>query len=794
MNTVKYELKPEQLRKKADVSFLDFTAANYSLESIIGQEKAESALDFGLNIESPGYNVFATGEHGLGKKTTIEKLANKYAKGKEVPCDQVVVKNYNDADTPLVLELKPGTAKEFKKDVEDVEGFIVKVYDEVKKTHRELLKDKIEKPEKAARKKFEGILKKYEIEPVYRRDDNGFILDVHAKLLNADGLDQNQQKLILSQRMEEQEVQDAMQGFAFEMGSLLHKLSPEIKRLEESEKKLKPIVIEQYVKDLCCKYGNEEFFKEVEKALKSDIDNLGKKKVHMGQELPNLPFGLSVPVVVHEEDKRYEVNIAVDNSGLEGAPVIFEDDPSIDNLVGRIDRWNFNQKKPRHMGVKAGSLMKANGGYLIIDAWDLIKNIKSWDKLCQALKNNEIAVDDGSGIFSPGVKTTPFKTDVKVILTGEYWLRWLMQEHLPEFNDLFKVHAEFVDEMRYKTDSVKQYAEFVNNLSYNEKLLKVSPAGIAAIVEDSLRKCASKKKLSTNFGYVADLVREANYWAKKRKVDEIDSLDIDKAVEARKERSNNFEDRVREFVEEGIYNIPIQGREVGQVNGLAVYEIDYMFGNPTRITAVTSVGDGGVVNVEEEAKLGGKIYNKSVQILKGRLKKKFAQEKSLSLDASLCFEQSYGGVDGDSATLASLCALYSSLSDIGINQSIAITGSADQFGKAQAIGGVNAKIEGWYETCKRRGLTGWQGVIIPKSNLDDLMLSNEVVDAVKQGKFHVYAVSSDEEAAEILMGTSIEKIDEKIKEKLEKFSDNDNVVEFDLEEEDSEEDEVEVLD
>jgi len=463
---------------------------------------------------------------------------------------------------------------------------------------------------------------------------------------------------------------------------------------------------------------------------------------------------------------RYQVNVLVDRKGQKGAPVIFETNPTYNNLFGYIEkRAVMGTLMTDFSMVQAGSLLRANGGYLLLDIEAVLKNSLVWEALKRALQNKYLHIEDmaaGMGFGTTSLRPEPIPLEVKVVLIGSYHLFQLLQNHDSKFNKTFKVRADFDFEVKRSEDTMQQYARFIARVCKEEKLLPLSPKGVAAIVEYGEKQVADKDKLSLRFGSIQTVLKEADYWARKKNARVVSDKYVQKALKEHRFRYNLYEEKVQEnYVDETIL-IDLDGAIVGQVNALAVYQVgDLAFGRPSRITAETYLGKEGIINIERESKLSGKTHDKGVLILSGYLGRTFAQKYPLNLSASITFEQSYGGIDGDSASSTELYAILSSLSGVPIHQGIAVTGSVNQKGQVQAIGGVNHKIEGFFDVCRAKGLTGRQGVMIPKANVKNLMLKREVIDAVKKGKFHIYRVATIQEGIEILTGAKAGAPDQK---------------------------------
>ena len=456
--------------------------------------------------------------------------------------------------------------------------------------------------------------------------------------------------------------------------------------------------------------------------------------------------------------RKYEINVVVDNSSLVGAPVVFEETPSYQNLLGKAEKEiQFGVVTTDFMMIRPGSVHKANGGYLVLPVIDLFRYPFAWDGLKSALKTEKIRIEEpgeqAGFIMTRGLKPEPIPLGVKVILIGTPDINQILNQGDPDYPELFKVRADFDTVMDRNEENTKKYATFICTLCKQFNLIHLDNTAIAKVVEYGSRLADDKKKLSTRFSGVADLIREANFYALEEKATNITLGHIEKAVEEKIYRSNLIQQKIQEFIEKGIFLIDTEGSQVGQINGLSVMELgDFAFGRPSRVTASVAVGRDGIIDIERQAQLGGPTHTKGVLILGGYLANKYAQDKPLSLTAKLVFEQSYGGVDGDSASSTELYSILSALSGLPLKQSIAVTGSVNQRGEVQAIGGVNEKLEGFFEVCKAKGLTGQQGAMIPASNVQNLMLKEEILEAAKEGKFSIYPARTIDEGIEFLTG------------------------------------------
>jgi lon-related putative ATP-dependent protease len=500
-------------------------------------------------------------------------------------------------------------------------------------------------------------------------------------------------------------------------------------------------------------YGGDKIKSYLEAMLEDMADNLQIFRTQ-GQQ-PQIP-GLTPIMPEVDRFQPYQVNLIVDNSEQKGPPVLIEAYPTYRNIFGSIERivdrsgvWRTDFSK-----IKAGSLLKANGGYLVFNLLDAIVEPGVWQALKRALKSEKLEIQTYDPFYfftTSGLKPEPIELQTKVVVISDEYLYHLLLFYDEDVKKIFKVRADFDTSMDRNEESIRQFAQFIKMKTEEEKLRPLDRTAVAALVEQAIRMTGRQEKISTSFPAVTDLIREADYWAGQEKVNVIQEKHVDKAIEAKIYRSNKIEEHIQEMIDRGTLMIDVDGEVVGQVNGLAVYSMgDYMFGKPSRITASTSMGRAGIINIEREADMSGNTHNKGVLILSGYLRKKYAQDKPLTMSASIAFEQSYSGVDGDSASSTEIYALLSSLSGVPLKQYVAVTGSVNQKGEVQPIGGVNEKIEGFYDCCRKRGLTKKQGVMIPEANVKDLMLRKDVVEAVKKGQFHIYPVKSIDEGIEIL--------------------------------------------
>ncbi|MBM4467523.1 MAG: ATP-dependent protease [Chloroflexi bacterium] len=754
------ELPVDKLRRICDPQMLgcETTEEMKPLETIIGQERAVRALEFGLGIQEFGFNIYVAGQPGTGKTTAVKRFLEEVAKDKAVPPDWCYVNNFRDPYRPHALRLPPGRGREFQKEVKNlVEG-----------ARREIPRA-FESDEYAARREatIQGFQKERQeliSQMGERAQEEGFFLQMTPMGLLIipvmDGKPLSEEEFLALGAEVKEQVLQKRESLQEELKRAMRQFTPLEKKTGEALQKLDQEValftVGPSVSELIEKYRD---FPEVVAYLKEVRDDIVENLSQFREEAEAQPTSpIPVPGARELPFRKYEVNVVVDNSGLKGAPVVMELNPTYNNLFGRIEKEaQFGALITDFTMIREGSLHRANGGYLVLPTEELLRNLFSWDSLKRALRNKEIAIEEAGErlgfVTTKSLQPEPISLDAKVALIGQPMLYYLLYNLDEDFSELFKVKADFDIRMARTDENIKDYAAFVCTLCAEEGLKHLEASALARLIEHSSRLAEDQEKLSARFGEISDIIREASFYAIQEDAAHVTAAHVQKAVEERFYRSNLLQERIHEMIERGTIIIDAVGEEVGQVNGLSFVDLgDIAFGRPNRITASIGLGQAGLVDIEREAELGGPIHTKGVLILSGYLAVKYAQDKPLSLSAHLVFEQSYSGVEGDSASSTELYALLSSLSGLPIKQGIAVTGSINQKGEVQAIGGVNEKIEGFFETCKARGLTGQQGVLIPESNVQNLMLKKEVLEAVKEGKFHIWAVKTVDEGIEILTG------------------------------------------
>jgi predicted ATP-dependent protease len=755
------ELAPEELRGVCSLDLFQFadTTELDPLDEVIGQERAVQAIDFGLNMKSPGYNIFVTGITGTGKSTIVRDIIGKFAADLPAPDDWCMVNNFKDEYCPKPLRVPSGKAVSFSKSIhrliDDLKTELPKTFDS------KLAQDRISEIQNAFVDQQKALLEKVEVSADQRqiritRDESGYqpVPFRNGKAVSEEEFDAF--SLELKSEIEEnlRKTQIELEAALREINRLNQIIDDRVEAyMEEVTRRL----LQERLKPLQAHYiGCEDiiFFLQ---ALEDDVvENLDRFVTLPGRE-KECPDDAESNNEATPFFHRYRVNILVEQKSEKGAPVIFETNPTYSNVIGRIEKRTYMGAVTTDFTlVQAGALLKACGGYLLMEIEPLLLNPYVWETLKRSLQNKSLAIEDvpsDSGSQSASLRPELIPLEVKVILLGNHEMFESLQNFDSKFNKIFRVRADFDEEVALNADSIHKYARFIARICRWEKLLPFTPDAVAAVVEYGKQSTEDKNRLSLRFGPIVALLKEADYWAQKDRSERVTAVYVSRALNEYRFRYNLYEEKIHESYMDGTVLLDVSGSVAGQVNALAVYQIgDITFGRPSRVTAETFMGKPGVINIERETHLSGNTHDKGVLILSGYLGKTFAQLYPLNLTISIAFEQNYGVIDGDSATSPELYAVISSLSDVPIFQGIAVTGSVNQKGEIQAIGGVNEKIEGFYDVCKARGLTGRQGVMIPAANVKNLMLKQEVVEAVRQNRFHVYPVSTISEGIEILTG------------------------------------------
>jgi len=759
----------EKLRWRLDPTTLSFDTTDdlKPLEEIVGQKRGVEAFKFGMGMDRRGYNVFVTGTAGTGRMATVRWLLKEISKDGKVPDDHCYVNNFKNPEAPILLRLKGGEGISFKKDIHDL-------VETLKREIPQLFESQ------------EYISTKKEVMAAYEAKGKRFFKDLDEKV-KEEGFTLVDIQIGQVKRPEVMPLVDGKPVHIDQVEAMVEKgrfPKDEFETMKEKHTRLREQIeqiflelrdLQKEVQEKMEKMDRMMFMKSAS-SLAEHVDEKHKNKlikeyldsmfedmadnlhIFMPQPQPQMPGILPL----HPEAdgfQPYQVNLLVDNSEQKGPPVIIEAYPTYRNIFGSIERvvdragmWRTDFSK-----IKAGSLIKAMGGYLVINLLDAILEPGVWQGLKRALKSEKLEIQTYDPFYlftTSGLKPEPIELDVKVVVVSDEYLYRMLLHYDEDVKKIFKVRADFDTSMDKTDESIRQISEFIKMKTDEEKLRPFDRTAVAALVEQAVRMTGRQEKISTSFPALVDLIREADFFAVQENESVVKERHLDKAVESRIYRANMVEEHIQEMIDRGTLMIDSDGEVVGQVNGLSVYDLgDYMFGRPTRITASISMGRAGIINIDREADMSGNTHNKGVLILSGYLRERYAQDKPLTVSASIAFEQSYGGVDGDSASSTEAYALLSSLSQIPIRQYLAVTGSVNQKGEVQAIGGVNQKIEGFYDCCRRKGLTKKQGVLIPASNVKDLMLRKDVVEAVKKGQFHIYPVKTIDQGIEILTGT-----------------------------------------
>lgn len=750
----------ERLRKTCDLRMLDCATSQdvKPLEAIIGQERAVRSLQFGLGIKEPGFNIYVAGMSGTGRTTAVKRFLEEVAREKLVPGDLCYVNNFHDPYRPKALCLPPGQAKELQ---EDVKGLVEGARREIRSAFEsDEYGAKREETVKAFQQQRNEIFARIN----ERAQKEGFLIQATpVGLLTIplkEGKPLSDEEFQSLSPEEGEEISRKREGLQDDLKTAIRQARGLEKgvneALEELDREVALYALGHLVEDLKEKYQDiPEVLAYLDDVRDDILESLSQFREEF-QAQPSPPFPM--PGTRELPFRKYGVNVLVDNSELEGAPVVIELNPTYNNLFGRIEKEaQFGALVTDFSMIREGSLHRANGGYLVLPTAELLRNLFSWDSLKRALRNKEIGLEEAGErlgfITAKSLRPEPIPLDVKVVLIGQPTLYHLLYALDEDFGELFKVKADFDNRMDCTEENVRNYAAFVCTLCCEEGLKHLDRLALAKIVEHGSRLADDQEKLSTRFSEIADVIREAGFYATQEDSPYVTDAHVKKAIEERFYRSNLIQERIGEMIERGTIMIDVAGEEVGQVNGLSVISLgDITFGRPSRITASIGLGREGLIDIERVAKLGGPLHTKGVMILSGYLAEKYAQDKPLSLSARLVFEQSYSGVEGDSASSTELYAILSGLSGLPIKQGIAVTGSVNQKGEVQAIGGVNEKVEGFFDVCKAKGLTGDQGVLIPESNVKNLMLKDEVVEVVKEERFHVWPVKTIDQGIEILTG------------------------------------------
>lgn len=761
-------LAPEKLRRTCDPTRFKFTttADLKPPKGILGQDRAIEAIELGTGIAHDGFNLFVLGAHGCGMQGAVVDMLQARAKREAAPCDWVYLNNFDVAGKPVAMCLPAGQAVKFRAAmdtmVEDLRASAKAMFEaEEYQNRRRAIEAGLKQHQETA---FAELQQKAEaLGTAVLHTPQGFAV---APTRNGEVLKPDQFKVLA--QAEREQIEEAIKTIQHDLETMLQampKLMTEARRaLRQLDLEFAHAAIAHAIGDIEKSFGEVPGMDDYLEAVKADL----AKHIYIFLVSPDMqaqgeqaPAGPVEPQMDDPRLRQYSVNVIVSADGARngmGAPIVTEDRPSLANLVGRVEHQSQMGALITDFSlIKAGSLHRANGGYLLIDARKLLMQPFAWDALKRSLKNNRITIESASdyaGVFSTvTLEPEPIPLKVKVVLFGDHMLYYLLSSQDPEFAEFFKVEAEFDDVLKRVRPSETRYAAWIAEIARCNDVRPLDPGGVAAVIEHSSRMADDTERLSLKNEHIADLLVEADYWAQKSERDVIGDGDIEAAVQARQRRSDRIRERQMETIERDIITVETSGVEVGQINGLSVLSLgDIRFGKPSRVTATIHMGGGKVIDIEREVALGGPIHSKGVLILAGFITSRYAPNVPLAFGANLVFEQSYGGVDGDSASSTELYALLSALSGIPIKQSFAVTGSVSQLGEVQTIGGANEKIEGFFDLCVSRGLTGGQGVVIPHSNVQHLMLRKDVVDACANGMFHIYPIRTIDQGIELLTG------------------------------------------
>lgn len=757
------ELSYHLLKKECNPEMFSFenTSEIEPFDSIFGQERAVKAVEFGLKIKTRGYNIYMSGMTGTGKTSYAHKYIRKIAAEVKTPDDWCYIYNFDKPNQPMALTLPAGMGKAFQKDMEDfnkvIKEEISKAFEsedygkekaEIEKEYDEKRDELLEQLKEDAEK--HGFKVKTTEAGIY------FVPMVEGKTIS----EQEYGELDEEIRNDIEERTDIIQQETMEIIRKIKNVEREAdEKVSEWENKIALFAVGMHINDLKEKYTEYEkitaFLDKVQYDILENLDDF------IDVEIPEEQQQLLLPWTMKNDQSpadKYRVNLMVDNSELQGAPVVVDYNPSYYNLLGKLEYENeLGSVTTDFTMIKGGLLHQANGGYLILQAKDILNNALSWEALKRALRTKEINIEnikEQVGLVAVStLKPEPIPLDIKVVLVGSEYIYHMLYEYDEDFRKLFKIRADFDEDMERNEENIGRLVQFISSFCRKENTLSFDRTGVAKVVEYSSRLVEDQNRMTTRFNDIVEILCESCAWAEIEGADVVKAQHVQKAVEEKRFRSSRYDQKLLQMLEEGTIMVDTEGEVVGQINGLTILDMgDSTFGKPSRITAATYIGESGIINIEREIEMSGTSHTKGVLILNGYLGQKYAQEIPLSLSASLCFEQLYHGVDGDSASSTELYAILSSLAEVSVKQGIAVTGSVNQRGEIQPIGGATFKIEGFFELCRKRGLTGNQGVIIPYQNMRNLVLDDEVLQAVRDGLFHIYPIKTIDEGIEILTG------------------------------------------
>lgn len=779
-----------QLRKRTDPASLGISTTNEiaPLEEFLGQKRAVSSISFGLEVESKGYNIVVLGNPGSGRTTYALERLRSAARKRTPPDDWVYVYNFEDPGQPLAINLPAGKGKEmgtaFDEMIEELKTSISKAFE----------KSQYEDAKAQLVKEFQEEVNQLMEEVKAWASENGFSLKrtpqgfVNIPLTEEETESGEKTKREIQQEEFEALSEEEQKKLQKKSEEVSQKTLETLRKIRDLEKGLKERIVKleaeicrnaimPYLSDIKENFGTNGDSSQEENQKSNDV--LGRWIDALAEDIID-NFGMFVAAVKDENAEidftRYTVNVFVCNDPENGAPVIWETNPTYYNLGGKVEyesRQGYLYTDFKK--IVPGAFQKANGGFLVLDAEKVLLNFMSWEALKRILRTGEATIENLGEQYGAvpvsSLRPQPIPINMKVVMVGTPFLHALLQYYDPEFQKMFKIKADFDTDMERTAETEKQMAQFIASCLKKENGLPFDVSGIAEVIDCSARIADDQGRISTEFNKITEIIVESTAWAKAEKADTVQREHVKKAIREKRFRSDLIQEKIARAYQDGLVRIDTSGEVIGQINGLSVIDLmDYRFGHPSRITANVFMGQDGVVNIEREVKMTGPIHNKGLLILTSYMGRKYAQDMPLSLSAKLTFEQMYGGIEGDSASSTELYCLLSALSEVPLKQGIAVTGSVDQFGNIQPIGGVNEKIEGFFEYCEHRGLTGEQGVLIPVQNTRHLMLDDSVIDAVRDGKFFIRAVSTIDEGIEALTGVSAESIHRKVKSKLKKWA------------------------
>lgn len=777
--SMKARLSPASLYRVCNPEQFSFetTADLDDSIAIIGQDRAVEAIQFGIGMAQAGYNLFALGPNGVGKYTAVSRYLDQQANDEPVPPDWCYVYNFSQPHQPNAVSLPAGKANQLCQDMENLLDELFTVLpatfeSEEYQIQRQAIYDRLQARQEDGLEQLNTEARQEEVALIKTPQGLAIAPLRGGEVIRAEHF----QNLPIEEQTRYEQIiekyQNKLQKLMRQMPQWSRQSREEVRQLDQEMAAFS--VSPLFTDELSQKYAAYPEIVEYLQAVKADVIQNADKFLQLDEsgsaraQNPMMAAMQPRPPLTPESAffNRYKVNLLVNNGQAIGAPVIYDDHPTFANLIGRIEHEaRLGALFTDFSMIKPGSLHRANGGYLILDARKVLLNPQSWEGLKRSLQSSEIKIEPlehSLGLISTAtLEPEPIPLDVKIILLGERYLYYLLYQLDPDFAELFKVAADFEEEMMRNEANSLLYAQFISSLVQREDLQPFSREAVARVIEYSSRLAGDAERLSTHMQPMADLMREASYWSGQNAHQVVQPADVQRAIEAQRYRNGRIRERMQEMILRDTVLIDTEGAVVGQINALSVISVgQHTFGRPSRITARVRLGKGEVIDIERQVEMGGPLHSKGVLILSGFLGGRYARERPFSLTASLVFEQSYGGVDGDSASSAELYALLSALAGVPIKQSFAVTGSVNQRGQVQAIGGVNEKIEGFFDVCRARGLTGEQGVLIPVANVQNLMLRQEVVAAVAAGQFHIFPVATIDEGIELLTGMAAGELDE----------------------------------